>query len=73
MIAPQGLTLVALSLNATRVTAQSTLSRASAFDTLLAPTQAHEYVLPLRAGESANVTFRQMGVDVVGDVLLRRP
>src|SRR5688572_25941977 len=68
MIAPQGLTLVALSLIATRVAAQSTLTRASAFDTLLATTQAHEYVLPLRAGESANVTFRQMGVDVVVEV-----
>jgi erythromycin esterase len=47
------------------------LSRASDFDTLLAPGQTHTYRLDLRARESANLTFRQMGVDIV--VELRDP
>ena len=68
MTALQSLSIVPLSLIATQAAAQSTLTGASAFDTLLAPTQAHEYVLALRAGESASVTFRQMGVDVVVEV-----
>jgi erythromycin esterase len=58
-----------LMLVSTRAAAQPvTLTRASDFDTLLAPGQTHAYHLELRAGESANVTFRQMGVDVVVEV-----
>jgi erythromycin esterase len=66
------LAFLSLALLSVPLAAQSVeLNRATEFDTLLAPGQAHRYRIELRTGESANVTFRQMGVDIV--VELRDP
>ena len=48
-----------------------TLTRGVSFDTLLSPGQTHQYRVDLGVRESANLVFRQMGVDIV--VELRDP
>src|SRR5687768_18075203 len=44
------------------------LSAGSALDSTLSPGEAHRYSLRLSPGESANITVRQDGVDLVVEV-----
>src|SRR5688572_31880544 len=44
------------------------LSAGSAFDSSLSPGEAHRYSIRLSRGESANITVRQDGVDLVVEV-----
>jgi erythromycin esterase len=46
-----------------------TLNDASDFDTTITAGAVHEYTVRLDSGESANVVFRQIGIDVVIDVV----
>ena len=44
------------------------LTTRSDFDTTITPGSAHQYVVRLDAGRSANLVFRQIGVDLVVEV-----